>query len=256
MQVSLITCTFNSEKTIKNCCISILNQNYENIEHIVVDNNSIDSSIKIIESCKINNQKIIRQKSKGIYGALNEGINHSSGEIIGVLHSDDIYYNNEIISDVVKIFKEKDVDVLYSNLIYTKKYDTDKILRKWKNKMNEGIQSSENIEKYIKSGWMPPHPTIFLKKKLISKYDLKYEENLKISSDYDFIIKLFLNKFLKIYFLNMYSIKMRYGGASNKNLKNILIKMKEDYSILKKYKFNPIKIILLKNFSKIKQFLK
>ncbi len=166
MQVSLITCTFNSEKTIKNCCISILNQNYENIEHIVVDNNSIDSSIKIIESCKINNQKIIQQKSKGIYGALNEGINHSSGEIIGVLHSDDIYYNNEIISDVVKIFKEKDVDVLYSNLIYTKKYDTDKILRKWKNKMNEGIQSSENIEKYIKSGWMPPHPTIFLKKKI------------------------------------------------------------------------------------------
>ena len=253
MQVSLITCTYNSEKTIKDCCLSILSQSCEDVEHIIVDNNSHDQTLAIAKKYKIRSQKILQQKSIGIYGAINEGLKEASGEIIGILHSDDEFIDNDLIESVRKIFLNEKIDVLFSNLFYTKKNNTNKIIRKWKSNLYPGIQSNLEIEKKIDNGWMPPHTTIFLKKKLLNQVGF-YDENFKISSDYDFIIRLFKTKNIRIFFLDKFTIKMRIGGASNKNIKNILIKLSEDFSIIKKNKMNIIKTILFKNFSKISQF--
>jgi len=253
MQVSLITCTFNSEKTIKDCCLSIQSQSCRDFEHIIIDKNSQDQTLAIVKKYKIDSQKIIQQKSAGIYGAINEGLKDASGEIIGILHSDDEFIDNDLIESVRKIFLNEKIDVLFSNLFYTKKNDTNKIIRKWKSNLNPGIQSNLEIEKKINNGWMPPHTTIFLKKKLLNQVGF-YDENFKISSDYDFIIRLFKTKNLRIFFLDRFTIRMRIGGASNKNIKNILIKLSEDFSIIKKNKMNIIKTILFKNFSKISQF--
>ena len=119
--------------------------------------------------------------------------------------------------------------------------------------MNEGIQSNNNLDKLLNNGWMPPHTSLFFKKNLLNEIGY-YDESFKISSDYDFIIRLFRKEKIKIFFLNKFTIKMRSGGISNRNIKNILIKMNEDLKIIKKLNSNPIKTILIKNLSKIKQF--
>ncbi len=253
MQVSLITCTNNSEKTIKNCCLSVYSQTYHNIEHIIIDKNSQDKTIPIINQLKFKNIKIHNQKGFGIYNALNEGMKLCNGKIIGVLHSDDELVNEEIISMIVSKFFEKSIDILFSNIYYTKKNDTDKIIRKWKNNLNEGIQSNHKINHLINKGWMPPHTSIFFKKDLLKEIGY-YNENFKISSDYDFIIRLLNKEEIKLFFLDKFTVKMRSGGISNKNLQNILIKMKEDFKIIAKFNSKPIKTILFKNLSKIKQF--
>lgn len=254
MQASLITCTNNSEKTIKDCCLSILNQTYENVEHIILDKNSQDRTIDIVNQSKLENQKIIQQKSSGLYGALNEGMKAATGDIIGILHSDDELLDKDIIKTISKIFVKEKIDILFSNLLYTSKHNTNKIIRKWTTKLNEGYQSNDLILQKIHNGWMPPHPTLFIRKSFIEKNEFFYDENFKISSDYDFIIRLFSNANARIFYLNKFTIKMRFGGESNKNIKNLIIKMKEDFQILKKNKLNPYKLLLFKNFSKISQF--
>ena len=253
MQVSLITCTRNSEKTIKNCCLSISSQTHDNIEHIISDKNSQDKTISTIKKYGIKNLIIHEQKSLGIYGAINEGMRKSNGDIIGVLHSDDEFIDKNVIKIICEKFLQENLDVLFSNILYTSQHNTNKIIRKWKSNLKEGIQSNSILSKKINNGWMPPHTAIFFKKDLLNKIGY-YNENFIISSDYDFIIRMFKEKNLKIYFLNKYTIKMRMGGISNKNIQNIFLKMKEDLNIMKKFKLNVFKCIFVKNFSKIKQF--
>ena len=253
MQVSLITCTYNSEETIKDCCLSISSQTYNNIEHIVLDKNSQDKTISIIQKHEEGKIKIYQQKSFGIYGALNEGMKISNGSIIGILHSDDKFIDEEVVKSVVDKFNDNNLDVLFSNMYYTKKNDTNKILRKWVSNLEEGIQSNYYLNKLINNGWMPPHTTLFFKKDLLKDVGY-YDENFKISADYDFIIRLFRKDKISIFFLNKFTVKMRSGGISNKSIKNILIKMSEDLKIMKKFNFNVVKTILIKNLSKIKQF--
>ena len=253
MQVSLITCTRNSEKTIKNCCLSISSQTYHNIEHVISDKNSQDQTISTIKKYGIKNLVIHKQKSTGIYGALNEGIKKSNGSIIGILHSDDEFIDNDVISNVVQKFLQNDLDILFSNIFYTNQNDTSKIIRKWESNLKEGVQSNSLLNEKINSGWMPPHTTIFFKRNLINKIGY-YNEDLTISSDYEFIIRMFRENNLKIFFLNKFTVKMRTGGISNKNIKNIFLKMREDLNIMKRFKLNRIKCILFKNFSKVKQF--
>ena len=253
MQVSLITCTLNSERTIKNCCLCISAQSLKTLEHIIIDNQSKDQTIQIANQYKINNQKIIQQKGNGIYGALNEGLKIAQGEIVGLLHSDDEFIDQEFLKEMVSIFINSNIDVFFSNLFYTKKNDTNKIIRKWISDIPEGLQKNEEIKKKKNNGWMPPHTTIFFKKSLLEKVGY-YDENFKISSDYDFIIRLLRIDNINIYFQNKFTLKMRLGGTSNRGIKNIINKMREDYKIMKKNSLNPLTAIFLKNISKIKQF--
>ena len=253
MQVSLITCTNNSEETIKDCCLSISSQTYSNIEHIILDNNSKDKTVSIIKKYAKKNTKIYQQKSSGIYGAVNEGMKISNGNIIGILHSDDELIDKDVISNIAQKFLDKNLDILFSNIYYTKKNNLNKIVRKWKSNLEEGVQSNDILYKKINNGWMPPHTTLFIRKSLLKGVGY-YDENLKISGDYDFIIRLFQKNNLKIFYLNRFTVKMRAGGISNKNIKNIFIKMNEDFSVMKKFKFNAIKTLIIKNLSKISQF--
>ena len=253
MQVSLITCTNNSGEVMEDCCTSIFSQTHKNIEHIIIDNNSIDNTLSIAKGSKIMCQKIFQQKSIGIYGALNEGLKFAGGDIIGVLHSDDQLYNSKVIETIEKIFSTQNIDILFANLLYVSKKDTNKIIRKWKSNLKEGIQSNFFLKiKLIMDGCLLIQP--YLLKKIFEIFNCGYDEGFKISSDYDYIIKIFRENNFKIFFLNKFIVKMKTGGASNKNIKNILTKVIEDYQIMKKYKFKILRALLFKNFSKISQF--
>ena len=245
MKISIITATLNSEKTIKDNLISVNNQDYDNIEHIFVDGLSNDKTLEIIENYKVSKKVIIHSsKDKGIYHALNKGINLSTGEIICFLNSDDFYFDKNTISKVINCFKIFNADVVYGNLNYISK-DNSKILRKWK---------SKDFSYYLlKKGWMPPHPSTFVKKKIIGKTPY-FNTNYRISSDYDFLVKLFRNDLLKKKYLDETIVNMRVGGISNNNINNIIRKTGEDYQIIKQNNLGGFFTLFLKNLQKIPQF--
>lgn len=247
MKVSIITATNNSEKTIEDCIKSLIGQVYMNIEFIIIDNNSIDSTLNIISQYKLKNKsiKLISESDNGLYDALNKGIGYASGEIIGFLHSDDLYFDCYSVFDVVNYFRDNKFDGVYGDLQYVNKDNTNKIVRFWK--------SFEFRPELLKMGWMPAHPTLFLRKNVYDKFG-KFDTSYKISADYDFILRILKDQNLKFGYLPKVITKMRIGGVSNRNLKNIMQKTREDYRAVKTNNIGGWFSILLKNISKIKQF--
>jgi len=249
MKISIITATFNSGKFIESCIKSILKQNYKKFEIIIIDGLSTDSTIKKIKTLldKNNNIKIFSEKDLGIYHALNKGIEKANGDIIGFVHSDDLLYNKNVLSNIIAVFKNSNIDGVYGDLQYVEKQNTNKVIRYWKSK-----DFKPNL---INKGWTPPHPTLYLKKKVYEKHGF-FDLNYKISSDYDFMTKIFMDNTFNFKYIPKVITKMRVGGISNKNFKNILIKSFEDYKVIYKNGSGGIITLLRKNTSKIKQFIK
>ncbi|MCW3807697.1 glycosyltransferase family 2 protein [Plebeiibacterium marinum] len=247
MTISIITATYNAEKTIETAIKSVLNQSYPNIEYIIVDGNSSDNTLNIINSYKSKIHHIISEPDKGIYDAINKGIQLASGNIIGVLHADDVFYNEKTLEQIANTFLNEDCDATYGDLQYVNASNIEKIIRYWK--------SSIFTPKLLKTGWMPPHPTLFVKKEIfeqIGTYNLKY----KIAADYDFILRLFSNRSYKFKYIPSVITRMRVGGASNKSIKNIIRKSKEDIDALKQNNIGGVFILIWKNLSKLPQFFK
>ena len=248
LKVSLITATYNSVKTFEMCANSVLNQTYSNIEYIIVDGQSDDGTIELLKSMAITHENInwISEADKGIYDALNKGLSQATGDIVGFVHSDDFLSNNNIIASIVESFIATDADGVYGNLHYVAKDNTNKIVRNWVSKQYK--------LKLLKQGWMPPHPTLYLKKKIYDTYG-GFDLNFKIAADYDFILRIFKQTHLKFYYLPKTIVKMRVGGASNRSIKNITQKTKEDYTAVRKNQIGNWLTIFLKNIIKIKQFV-
>jgi len=249
MKISIITATFNSGKFIESCIKSVLKQNYKKFEIIIIDGLSTDSTIKKIKTLlyKHNNIKIFSEKDLGIYHALNKGIEKATGDIIGFVHSDDLLYNKNVLSNIIAVFKNSNIDGVYGDLQYVEKQNTNKVIRYWKSK-----DFKPNL---INKGWTPPHPTLYLKKKVYEKHGF-FDLNYKISSDYDFMTKIFKDNTFNFKYIPKVITKMRVGGISNKNIKNVLIKTLEDYKVIYKNGSGGIITLLRKNTSKIKQFIK
>lgn len=215
MKVSIITVVFNNNLTIREAINSILSQTHNDIEYIIVDGGSTDGTLEIINEFKDRIAIIISEADKGIYDAMNKGLKIASGEIVGILNSDDIYFNNSIISLVVKEFvNNKNLDILYGDLVYVTQNDTNKIVRRW---ISCGYYS-----RYFENGNVPPHPSLFLKKHVyieVGYFNLKY----RLASDYEFMLRLFKKHSFTSKYINKYLVKMRLGGATNNSYKNIIL---------------------------------
>lgn len=245
MKLSIITATYNSENNITGCLSSVYNQSYKNMEHIIIDGLSKDDTLSILKLYQNKNLNIISEKDTGIYDALNKGIQLATGDVIGFLHSDDLYYSDNTLKNIMHIFEDQSVDAVYGDLIYITQ-DLSKTVRYW--------QSGFFSLKKLKSGWMPPHPTLFLRKSIYETYGV-FDTDFKIAADYDFILRVLSKKNLKIVYLPEVITKMRVGGASNKSVKNIIQKSREDYRALKKNHIGGIYTLIIKNISKVKQFI-
>jgi glycosyltransferase len=246
MKISIITSVWNNKETIKDAIESVLSQTYKNIEYIVVDGASSDGTIEIVQKYRDNITKFISEKDSGIYDGLNRGISLATGDVVAFLHSDDIYANYTIIEEIAQQFEsDESLDGIYGDLVYTPKNDTDKVLRYWKSKEFEiGLLSK---------GWMPAHPTLFLKREMYEKYG-KFDLDFKIAADYDFMLRI-LKSNINVKYFPKVIYKMRVGGESNKSIKNIILKSKEDLKALKKNNVGGIFTLIIKNLSKIKQFV-
>ena len=246
MKISILTCVLNNERFIVEAIKSFQKQSYENKEHVIIDGGSTDETVSIIKKLKNNSTIFISSNDNGIYDAINKGVNLASGDIIGILHSDDVYDNESVISQVIEVFKKTNSDLVYGDLVYVTK-NKNLNIRYWQ----AGLFLDENIKK----GWMPPHPTVFVKKKIFEKIG-NYNTDYTISSDYDFLIRALTNKEIKKQYIKKTLIKMRIGGTSNKSISNLFKKTFEDYKIIKKNKIGGFLTLLNKNFLKIRQFYK
>lgn len=247
MKVSIIIATFNSKDYVGDCLDSILNQDYQNIEIIVVDGNSDDNTLAIIKS-KVNTDtkiNILSEEDNGIYDALNKGINLSTGDVVGFVHSDDFLATPMIISEIINKMCSEQLDGVYGDLHYVKTNEVSKIFRKW--------ISCDFDFNLLSKGWMPAHPTFFLKKSVYNKHGL-FDLIYSISGDYDFMLRILTDKSLKFGYLPKVITNMRVGGISNRNLKNIIMKTKEDFLAIKNNKIGGFLTLILKNTSKIRQF--
>jgi glycosyltransferase involved in cell wall biosynthesis len=247
MKISIITACYNNKETIEDTLHSVASQSYDQIEHIIIDGMSSDGTLDIIEQNKSKVTKIVSEKDTGIYDALNKGILLAEGEVIGFLHADDIYADETVITAVAEQFQKNDTDSVYGDLHYVSKHNTNKIIRYW--------ISGNYQPKKIKRGWMPPHPTFFVKKRIYDQYGL-FDTNLRIAADYDIILRFLGKHKISTSYLSKTLIKMRMGGESNKNLKNILQKMKDDVKALKKNNLGNWHTVFLKNIIKIPQLFK
>jgi len=244
MLISIITLAKNCDQKLLKTIKSVNNQKNTDIEHLIIYKNiNKNFNLKKFTNKKI---KFIHNKKTGIYPSLNLGIKKSSGKIIGMLHSDDVFYSNHILKKIEISFKKKKWNMMYGNIQYISKNNN--IIRNW-------VSSKYFDFSQIENGWMPPHTSIFVQKEIFKKIKY-YNENYNISSDYDFIIRSFENNKIKKFFLDQYITKMMIGGESNKNIFNIYKKMSEDFQILKKNKIsNPLMTLIKKNLSKLNQFL-
>lgn len=245
MLFSIITAVYNNKNEILGALNSVHSQKDVQIEHIVMDGGSTDGTTELIQQAGMDRVIFDSSKDKGIYDAINKGIQKASGDIIGILHSDDFFTNDLILKEIESYFLDG-FDVVYGDLDYVYKENTSKIFRKWIANLWDPFQ--------LRLGWMPPHPTIFLKKNVyeeIGNYDLDY----KISADYDLILRVFINNKYKIAYLPKTLVKMRVGGASNRSLKNIIKKTQEDIEIASKYFYPASLTILFKNIRKLPQLI-
>jgi len=242
---SIITITYNSERYLKDCIESLKAQTFKNIEHILVDSNSTDNTLKIIEDYinEKNDYKIylIKNSNSGIYDSINLGISHTSGAYIGLLHSDDFFANNYVLENIYNNLKEFKYDGCYGNIDFVSKNDKNKIIRTW--------QSSKFKKYKLYFGWMPPHTSLFLHKSVFERYGL-YDVSFKIASDYEFILRIFKKEELNILFLPITITRMRLGGMSVNYLTSTL----EDCKALIKHNFFPFVPLFFKKISKIFQY--
>ena len=246
MKVSIITAPMNSEKYLSDCIESVRRQNYKNIEHIVIDGKSSDGTLEIIEKNSDHISYWISETDRGMYDAINKGIQMATGDIIGILNSDDMFASADAVRSIVDCFENNNVDSVYGDLVYVDPKNTQKIIRYWK-----GISYKRSRFRY---GWMPAHPTFYIRRDLIQQYGL-YENHYYTAADYEFMARyLYLNKVSSLY-LDAMLVKMRSGGLSNVTFKSRFRANRRDYLAMKKNRI-PFSFIvsILKPLQKIPQY--
>lgn len=231
MKVSIITITFNSAATVRGAIESVLNQTYSDIEYIVKDGGSNDNTLEIVNEYKIkfgNRLKVVSEADGGIYDAMNKGIKMATGKVVGILNSDDFLYDNHVISDVVHTFHEYCVDCVYGDLVFVKNDNISDIVRSW--------HGSQYFDGSFLKGWVPAHPTFYVKKDCYDLYGL-YDTSMKVSADFDLMMRFLAKHNISNKYMRRHIVKMRYGGESTRSLKNIYIGNK---NIKKAFKKNSI----------------
>jgi glycosyltransferase len=246
MKVSIITAVYNNRETVEDCLRSVLCQTYPDIEYLVIDGGSTDGTTEVIGPYRAKIARWVSEPDTGIYSALNKGLNLATGEAVGILHSDDIYAHDRVVEKVVEAFGKSGADSVYGDLKYVDKNNPDRVIRSWK--------SSPFIPGKFRYGWMPPHPTFFVKKGVFENYG-GFNENLRIAADYELMLRFLEKHRISTHYLPEVLIHMRVGGISNRGIKNILLKSHEDLLAWKLNGLNrSIYTIPLKNLSKIPQF--
>ena len=248
MKISLITVTYNSARYLQNAIQSVYNQDYPNIEYIVVDGGSTDETVSIIEQNSSCITKWISEKDNGMYDAINKGMKLATGDIIGILNSDDVLASKSTLSKIAECFKEQQVDSVFGDLIYVHPEDTRKIHRYWR-----GTDYNRNAFRF---GWMPAHPTFYVRRDIVEQLG-GYETHYFTASDFELMTRYLYKHRISSYYLPELIVKMRTGGMSNGSFKKRFRANRRDYLALKSNEVPfPFIVSLIKPLRKLPQYIK
>lgn len=247
MKVSILTVVYNGAATISHCIESVLGQDYGNIEYIVVDGNSKDGTQEIVRSYGDRIARFVSERDSGIYDAMNKGIQLATGDIVGILNADDFYAFPSVISEVVDAFKSGSYEAVYGDLEYIDANDATVVRRKW-------VSGAYKIGSFL-NGWMPPHPTFFVKREVYQAHGT-FRLDLGTAADYELMLRFVHREKIRLGYVPRVLVKMRAGGASNSTLKNRLAANRNDRLAWKINNLTPkFYTLWLKPLRKIVQFI-
>ena len=247
MKISIITVVYNAHTTISDTLRSVREQDYFDVEHILVDGNSSDGTQAIIQSQIEHIAQYVSEPDEGIYHAMNKGIAMATGDIIGILNADDVYQDTGILSQVAEVLANEDIDACYADLVYVKSDDSTKVVRHW--------QSQNHYPGLSFRGWMPAHPTLFLRREVYQNTG-GFDTQLKYQADLEFCARVFeVHKISSVYIPKLW-VRMRLGGATNNSLLNMFKGNWESYLALRKLglKRNVFSYFAIKFASRLKQY--
>ena len=246
MRVSIITSCYNREKTIRDAIESVLAQDYVDIEYIIVDGASTDKSMSIINEYRNRVAHIISEPDHGMYEAINKGIRVATGDVIGLVHSDDFLYDKHIISDIVEKFQETKADFVYGDGVFVDSEKTDRPVRKW--------ISGKYARWKVKLGWLPLHPTCYIRREIMEQKGL-YDESFKIAADTDLLVRYLYGNDLKVAYLPKFIVRMRMGGLSTDSAKRRQM-WDEDIRVYSAHGFLAVPTKIMKMMWKVPQFIR
>lgn len=246
MKISVITAVYNRVATIGDALDSVRAQTWPDVEHVVIDGASTDGTLELLQARRDGISVLVSEPDKGIYDALNKGIARATGDVIGLMHSDDLYADQSVLADVVAAFDDPKVDAVYGDLDYVAQADTSQVIRRWRS----GAYSPE----LLRRGWMPPHPTLYLRRQVVERWGA-FDDQYRIAADYDAVLRYFGRGGIRPAYVPRVLVKMRVGGESNRSVARILLKSKEDYAALRRNKVGGLATLVWKNVGKLGQFL-
>ncbi len=246
MKVTIITVTLNAASTLEASINSVLSQTYSNIEYIIIDGKSKDNTVDIIKKYQDKISCWVSETDRGMYDAINKGIGLATGDIVGLLNSDDLFYSNDVIQSIVETFTSENTDSVYGDLEYVDAEDTDKVFRIWKGKVYRRNR--------FLLGWMPAHPTFYVKRSIYLKYG-GYENHFYSAADYELMCRYLYKLKISSAYLPKLIVKMRMGGQSNRSFKMRVRANRRDYLAMKKNNIPfAFLVSILKPLSKLHQF--
>lgn len=247
-KISIITVAWNSAETIEDTIKSVVSQSYESLEYIIIDGGSSDETLDIIDRYKEQIDIVVSEPDKGIYDAMNKGVDRATGDVVGILNSDDFYEDQDVLKDVMERFNSQNIEALYADLVYVDRNATDKVVRYW----NAGVYKKGAFKK----GWMPPHPAFFLSKKAYNEFGL-YNLELRSAADYELMLRMIHKNEISPDYLPRVITRMRTGGQSNVSLKNRIKANKEDRKAWEINGLKPSSLTMIrKPLSKVTQYIK
>lgn len=246
MKITVITVCYNSAASIGDTLDSVTIQTHRDIEHIVVDGGSTDETLALIRSRGARVATVLSEPDRGIYDAMNKGLRLATGDLVGFLNADDIFDNRDVLAQVARAALDLSVDAVYGDLVYVAQTDPGRLVRHWR--------SGNFVRSRLGFGWMPPHPTLYIRKSRLAKLG-DFDTSFRIAADYDFMLRLLGQPNVEVCYVPKVLVRMRTGGASNRSVKAMLRKSQEDLWALKRNGIGGWPTLICKNLRKLPQFL-
>lgn len=245
MKITVITAVFNRAATVGQAAQSVLSQTHRDVEYLVQDGGSTDGTLEVLRGIDDPRMHIVSEPDGGIYDALNRAIARATGDVVGLMHSDDFFAHERVLERVATAFADPSVDGVYGDLDYVSEADPARVIRHWR----AGTYAPHRL----RHGWMPPHPTLYLRHEVLARWG-SYDTSYRIAADYEAMLRWLMKGKLRLAYLPEVMVKMRVGGASNRSFKHILRKSLEDHRALRRNGVGSFYTLAGKNLSKIKQF--
>lgn len=245
LKISVVTAVYNRAGTIGQALRSVQEQSHSSIEHIIQDGGSTDGTLDVIRAHDDARISLVSAPDDGIYDAINRAMARASGDVIGLMHSDDFFAGHDVLEKVARAFASPEVDCVYGDLQYVAAHDTARVIRHW--------TAGPYAPARLRFGWMPPHPTFYIRRSALERLG-GYDTSYQIAADYDAMLRWLHGAGLRPAYIPQVMVKMRLGGESNRSLGRILRKSREDYRALKTNKVGGLGALLCKNLRKINQF--